>query len=64
MMFECREDFKTNKEAYNFGIEMLEYVWGQGRITHIHWHEVDFVRSFAYKYNNFASYTLCRFIFH
>ena len=64
MMFERCEDFISDKEGYHFGIEMLEYVWGQGRITHIHWREVDFVRSFACKYNNFTSYTLCRFIFY
>ena len=63
-MFERREDFVANKEGYNFGIEMLEYVLGQGRETHIHWREVDFVRSFVCKYNKFASYMLCRVIFH
>ena len=44
--FEC-SSHASNKEGYNFGIEMLEYVWGQGRETHIYWHEVDFVRYFA-----------------
>ena len=43
MMHERREEFAANKEDYTFGMEMLEYVWGEGKKTHIHGRKVDFV---------------------
>ena len=42
-MYECHEELAANKEDYTFGMEILEFVQGEGKETHIHQCEVDFV---------------------